>query len=89
MSEQLAPGQGGDVGGLTPSVASEVAEGVLGEAAAGVESVVIVPPLLTAGLILDAPPPSIAGAIESVAEVAELSSIQPAVTIEEAAPVVS
>jgi hypothetical protein len=87
--EQLAPGQGGDVGGLTPSVVPEAAEGVLGESAAGVESVVTAPALLIAGVILDAPPPSIAGAVESVAEVAELSSVQLAVTIEEAAPVVS
>jgi hypothetical protein len=50
---------------------------------------VIAPLLLTAGATVDAPPPSIEGAVESVVEVAEPSSVQPTVTAEEEAPVVS
>jgi hypothetical protein len=49
----------------------------------------IAPRLPTAGTIVDAPPPSIAGAVKSVAEVVEPSSVQPAVTVEEAAPAAS
>jgi hypothetical protein len=61
-TEQPTPGQGGDVGGPAPSIASKAAEGVLGESVAGAESAVITPPLPTTGAIVDVPPPLIAGA---------------------------
>jgi hypothetical protein len=67
VSKQSAPGQDGDVGGPTPSVASEAVEGILGGSAVGVESIVDVPILLAAGMTVDAPPPSTTGAVESVA----------------------
>jgi hypothetical protein len=38
------PRQDGDAGGSAPSAATEAAEGVLGEPAAGVESAAIAPP---------------------------------------------
>jgi hypothetical protein len=85
VSKQSAPGQDGDVGGPAPSVASEAVEGILGGSAVGVESIVDVPILLATGMTVDAPPPSTTGAVESVAEVAEPSSVQPAVVAEEEA----
>jgi hypothetical protein len=69
-----------------PPVASEVTEGVLGEPAAGTESVVVAPPLPIAVADVDALPPSITGTDERAAEVAESSSLQPATSVEEVAP---
>jgi hypothetical protein len=81
--------QGGDVGAPVPPVASEAAEGSLGEPAAGAASVVAAPPPSTEGADVDAPPPSIAGEGERAAEVVELSSLQLAAAIEEVAPTTS
>jgi hypothetical protein len=72
-----------------PPVASEAAEGVLGEPAAGTESAVVAPPLPTAGADVDALPPSIAGTDERAVEVAKSSCLQPAAFVEEVAPVMS
>jgi hypothetical protein len=77
--------QGGYVGGPVPSVASEAAEGVLEDPAAGAESAVIAPLLLTAGVVVDAPPPPIVGADKRAVEVVELSSLQPTAAVKEVA----
>jgi hypothetical protein len=68
-----------------PSVASEAAEEVLEDPAAGAESAVIAPLLLTAGVVVDAPPPPIVGADKRAVEVVDLSSLQPTAAVKEVA----
>jgi hypothetical protein len=77
VTEHPTLDQGGDVRGPVPSAVSEAVEGVPGEPATDMESVLVAPPL------------PIAGVDESAHEGAELSSVQPTATVEGAAPAAS
>jgi hypothetical protein len=83
VSEQPVLPQVGDVEGPAPSAASEAAEGVFEESAAGTKSAMIVPLLLATRATVTAPPPLMVGAVEEVVGVAEPSSVQPAAIAEE------